>query len=278
MNFSDKTKYGLNSLLTNKNVKIQDMINTYQNLKLAGDNRIIFANSWEKLGISLQTMVLSQAPYLVDKMNQFIQYLKELKESEIRLANAEIRSAEDFRDVFERYAVMFRVNEEVIDARNRFKNATEALNQAKIKSEKAKSKEDYSEKHQKKVEKCTQEKKDALEAVKAKYNELINTREKYNAFKLRRMLEGWTRYGHALKVENEAQDEIYAKIIEVLQSMKNESPINEEHLQKIEDAIQAKIQHDQPQEEGDIKYFNPTLTTQSEQADAAPQQENEDAN
>ena len=278
MNFSDKTKYGLNSLLTNKNVKIQDMINTYQNLKTAGDNRLIFADSWEKLALSLQTMVLSQDPYLMEKMKQFVDYCKEIKESEIRLANAEIRSAEDFRDVFERYAVMFRINEELLEARKRFNAYKEALNQAKIKREKAKTKEDYAEKHQKLVEKCTHDKKDAVELVKQKYNELISERERYNAFKLRRMLEGWTRYGHTLKVESDAQDEIFAKIIELLQAMKNESPVNEENLQKMEDAIQAKIEQDKPQEDSPVKYFNPNLTAEEPEHDHSDGPERHRAN
>ena len=246
MNFSDGLKYGFNSLMTNKNVKIQDMIDTYQYLRTAGMARRNYANSWVVLGQKLKTMVCSQTDSMSSKFDTFISYLEQLEQSELRLADREIRSAEDFRDVFERYAVMFRTADDTIASKTKFRNVSAKMEKSRNSLEAAKSKSNTKPekiaKKEAKVEKLMNEKKEALDKLIADYKAIIEVREKYNQFKLRRFSECFKTYGSSLRSEMEEQSQIYEKILKWFSDRREELSLTDEKIAEMEGALHDHIE------------------------------------
>lgn len=163
-------------------------------------------------------------------------------ESQSRLAEAEIRNSEDFRDVAERFTVVYRANNEYIDQKRKFRELEEALKNAIKKNEEESQKSNYA-KNQAKLEanikKLRTEKKEAYELTKQKLRDLIDTRNKYNAFKIRRFCHGWSLLGEALKAEGQTMSQVLDQISECLSSLSLSKEAAAEVQQAVQDQVAA---------------------------------------
>lgn len=231
---------------SNKTILLQDMVTVHEYLDKASSARKKYAESWKNLGKTLQTMIVGQTSAISGQINQFTSLIDEISQVHSRLADEELRNAEDFRDIFERYEVMYRANNEYTSAKTLFRAASKDLENARKKNESEKTKPDYEVKRRVKleaeIEKCKSQKAKYLDLVKTNLSALILAREKYDKFKVRRLCEGWTRYGHALKVESENESAIIDRIQECLAEMKGQNSVNPENLTQIESALQKHIE------------------------------------
>ena len=228
-----------------KTILLQDMVNIHEYLDKASTARTKYASSWRNLGRMIQAMIIGQTTVISGQISQFTSLINEIADVHSRLAAEELRNAEDFRDIFERYEVMYRANSEYGDAKSLFLAASKDLESARKKNEAEKTRPDYEAKRRVKLEAEIEKGKSAkakyLELLKTKLSVFITSREKYNRFKVRRLCEGWTRYGHALKIESENESAIIDRIQECLAEMKGQNSVNPENLAQIETALQNHI-------------------------------------
>jgi hypothetical protein len=245
------------------------MVSVHEYLDKAATARKRYSDSWKNLGRMLQGMIIGQTSVISGQISQFTSLINEIADVHSRLAAEELRNAEDFRDIFERYEVMYRANTEYSNAKTLFLAASKDLESARKKNETEKTKPDYEAKRRVKLEAEIEKGKSAkakyLELVKTNLANLITQREKYDKFKVRRLCEGWTRYGHALKIESENESAIIDRIQECLAEMKGQNSVNPENLAQIETALQKHIE-EAPQPE-----FTPT-PVEPTPAPAAPVQ------
>ena len=259
---------------------LSELVTVHKYLDAAAQARLAYSKSWETMATALQEMLAGQTTTISAQISEFTRLLNDVGQVHRRLADQEARNAEDFRDIIERYDVMYRANNEYHDAKDKYEAAEKALESARAKNEAEKSKPDYEAKRKVKneneIEKLKSQKAKYLDLVKEKLSKFIEEREKYVRFKVRRLCEGWTRYGHALKVESDNESLTYDKIQDCLQSMKANNSFTPENLQHIEKSLEEHIEAapepapyppvDQiqlPQEEENVTPTAPTTTTTS---------------
>lgn len=224
----------------------KDMDSVYQGLHNASEARLQYAKGWEDFGATSLNMLVSQIPELELQFQDLQKLFSEVAAIHVKLAQEESRNAEDFRDIIERFAVVFRVSEEYGIRKDQWREAqTNYDNQAKkIEIEKAKGTYDKNRfKLDSQLAQCKQDKIDFLRRVKRKCAQLITEKEKYNAFKVRRLRQGWTRYSNALKEASEAEYEVYGKIRDFLAQLKLDNP---EAASIAENAINEQITNTPP--------------------------------
>ncbi|OHS99254.1 hypothetical protein TRFO_08502 [Tritrichomonas foetus] len=215
----------------------------YQGLHSAADARFQYARGWEDFGKTSAAMLTSQIPELESRFNELPKLFAEVAEIHRKLASEETRNAEDFRDVIERFAVVFRVSEEYAERKDQWKAACDAYDNVlkKIEIEKVKgtfTKNQY--KLEAQVAAAKKEKVDYLRRIKRKINQLIEVKEAYNKFKVRRFRQGWTRYAEAIKVASEAETAAYEKIRDYLSQLSVENPEAGELAQAVVDEQTSK--------------------------------------
>ena len=228
-----------------KTIMLQDLTTVHKYLESAAQARTKYSETWAVLAQNLQTMLAGQTTTISAQITDFTHLVKEIGEIHKRLSEHELRNSEDFRDIIERYEVMYRANLEYISAKEEFNSSSKNLDAARKRDEADQSKPDYEGKrkikNENEIEKLKSQKARALDLVKEKLNKLIEEREKYNKFKVRRLCEGWSRYGHALKVESENESAAIDRIQECLQEMKAHNSFNPSDLQHIEKSLEEHI-------------------------------------
>ena len=99
------------------------------------------------------------------------------------------------------------------------------------------------------IETARSEKRTALENLKQSIRDLIDFRQKYNAFKIRKLVSGWTRYGTALKTASESELEAFKAIQHILLDMKKKNKNSQFVAQQIESALKQHMNENSPPEE-----------------------------
>ena len=178
------------------------------------------------------------------------------------LSDEEIRNSEDMRDIVERYFVVDRANKHYMECKSLYAKAGEALENAKNKNTLEMNKASY-EKNRFKLEaaidKAKTAKATALDNLKQSIRDLIEARKKYDAFKIRRLISGWTRYGNALKTACDSELAAYKDLQNLINDLKSNAPQpsstnanNEENAEEHNDAAapQAGEVRADPQSDG----------------------------
>ena len=235
--------------LAHKDPILNTMVASAKALLAAGEARKKYAADWRKIGEALKKMVNTQNPEVADKMEELCGLFNDVAVAEEALADDEIRNADDFRDIIERYGVLFRTNEAYLQAKLEDKRASEALSEALAKEEAEKSKPNYESNRPKllaAVEKARGMKKAATEMYKEKTSALIDQRKRYTKFKVRKMIEGWTRYGNGLKKMCDAETDIFQRMKGCLNNMRKDDAVTHEAVDALEQQIEQHMENAPP--------------------------------
>ena len=231
--------------LASKDPVLNDMVTSAKSLMGAATVRQKYAADWRKFGEKLKAFVNSQNPDVAEKMQTLSDLLNEVSDAENALAQDEIRNADDFRDIIERYAVLFRVNEEYLQAKLAYKRATDALADAIQKDKVESTKPTYDRNRPKllaAIERSKAQKRASLIRFKEQTEALLDQRGRYTRFKVRKMVEGWTRYGNGLKRMCETETDIFQRIKEVLNELRESGNVNHEAVDQMERQIEQQAQ------------------------------------
>jgi len=254
-----------------KEVLLSEIHTVHAGLHAAGESRMKYADSWTKFGQFVKSLVLTQNGDIESYMDRLISLFEQISESQRRLAAAEIRNSEDFRDVAERFSVVFRSNEEYIEAKRIFRELKSKLKDA-IQLNDTESKKPTYEKNKAKleanIEKLREQSRQQLEKTKATLDVLIQVREKYNKFKVRRFTQGWTLYGNALKVESAKEAELLGQVEELLNELK--ARLEGKELDTVTEALQNQLTQ-QPAPMEAMPEINDKLADGDEQITTNPQ-------
>jgi hypothetical protein len=178
------------------------MITVHEGLVNAVKNRREYANQWVEFGQSLAKMASTQLPTLQESFTELSSLFADVAAIHRELADKEDRNADDFRDVIERYDVVFRANEEYNERNNEYISASTAYTNAVRKLESERTKPNY-EKFRMKLEQqlavAKATKASALGRVKQALAKLIQVKIAYNKFKVRRMKHGWLLYAASIQ-------------------------------------------------------------------------------
>ena len=223
---------------------LSDMNDIYKGLNEASLNRSKYARSWSEFGKRMSLMLKTQNPNVTKYLDQFQELYNEIGKSHQRLAEEELRNSEDFRDVIERFTVVYRSNQDYVELKNAYQVDCDSLKNAIYKDEIESKKPTYEQQKSKlqlAIEKARENKKNSLEKVIESLKKIIEIREKYNKFKVRRFREGWARYGLALKNESEKETELLERIKELLNNLKSNLLISNSNLQEIENNLEQHL-------------------------------------
>lgn len=237
----------MNIFKSRKTELLQDMSAIKKYLTYAVEAHEKYAKSWSEMGETIEKMIVSQNPAVAELMSKFSNLLGEIGKCHERLAKEELRNSEDFNDIIERYNVLYRAFNTHNSAKDAYKNADANLKSAYQRDENEKAKPDY-ESHRKvklqnDIEKYRSQKSEALKVLKEALRDLIDQRTKYNNFKVRRLIEGWNRYGHALKVESQAELDLIVQVQDVLAEIKGVKAVSQSDLNAVEQAITQHIEN-----------------------------------
>lgn len=231
-----------NFLKSKKEILLSDMHDIYAGLYKAGESRKEYAKNWSEFAKYAKVMIMTQNSNVTAELDRFVDLCTKYAESQTRLAEAEMRNAEDFRDVAERFSVVYRGNNEYIDQKRKFRELEAELKEAKAKNEAESAKPTYAKvqaKLEANINRLKDAKKEAYELTKQRLRDLIDIRNKYNAFKIRRFCHGWSLLGTVLKQEGQTMTEILQKIGECLEAL---AACGAEGTEKLAEAVQEQVE------------------------------------
>lgn len=239
---------------SDKDLAVAEMKEIYKYLITAGNERIRYSEFLREFGANMREMVVSQNEDVIEYMDRFRDLFTQISECQYRLAKAEMRNAEDFNDVSERFFVYYRVNDEYKLVKEKFNKCSKDLKEARQKNEVESQKATYHKNKEKliaNIEKLVELKRELLEQTKCKLEYLIKCRELYASFKIRRFKEGWTNYGRALKTESERELAIIGKIEDLLNELQGKVSNIDGIMTDTADALAVQPQ---PQQMPDINH------------------------
>lgn len=225
-----------------KEVLVSDMKEVYDGLRSAAEGRQKYAQNWKDFGNYVKVMVLSQNSTLEEQMNKLCELFTAISDCQKNIADAELRNAEDFNDVQERFTVVYRKNEEYNNQKRQFRDYEAELKDAIAKNEAESKKANYTKNQQKleaNIERLRKLKAEALELTKQKLQDVIEAREAYNVFKVRRFKHGWTTYGTTLKEESEKEAKYLQQVEDLLLTLKTD--LESGKLGEIRDKLQDQV-------------------------------------
>jgi hypothetical protein len=210
-----------------------EMLLVHQGLLDAISARRDYARSWSDLGTRVASMGISQIPQLQQQFTDLASLFGEVAEIHTTLLAAETRNADDFRDVFERFEVVYNTSNEYSDRKADFRSAaaTLAATRAKIETERAKptwSKVQSKLVHQEAKDKMSKE--IALGRYKDRLRRFIDVKIKYNKFKTGRMRHGWVLYATALRTASKAEIDVFGRIRALLEEMRCDTELAPDEL------------------------------------------------
>jgi CII-binding regulator of phage lambda lysogenization HflD len=195
-------------------------------MSFQSQRRICYSQTWIDLGKSLLDVIETTAPELISVIEQISGSFSKLGLLQRQLAVAESRSAEEFRDIFERQIVVQRVSNEYVDAFNMFKRASDGLAQAVTNKAKAQGQALTAGKERtlnSAIQAAVKLKEDASAVLKSKIQELIRQRERFVRFKERKIKIGFQIYVDHL-IDVLGNEVMVMSNIEKLSSELNASP------------------------------------------------------
>jgi tetratricopeptide (TPR) repeat protein len=231
--------------LGEKDAVLRDMISSMKGLFTASEERRKYSTKWQTLAKRLSAILISQVPDAKSQAESLSESLNKIADAELSLSTAEGRAAEDFRDIIERYEVLFRTNEEYLQAKSQYEDAAVASKKAVDADIAGSTKPTYVEKTKYTLQANMTRTKDlqkrALETFKEKATAMIDARNRYTAFKIRRLTHGWILYGTTLKQTAETEIETMTSIKGILVDFRAKGG-NEETIAQAEVEIQKQIQ------------------------------------
>jgi hypothetical protein len=206
-------------LATGRELLCEDLLATHGGLVAALQARRAYARAWSHLGSALHALASAQLPALAPAFERLSALLAGVAEIHAALADAEEANAEDFRDIFERFAVLYRqalVNSEAKAgfAGARAAHAAAAQAVAAARGTPAWAKAELRLLQQEAGAKAML--RAARDRYRATLRELARVREAYTAFKIRRLRAGFLRYARALREASERERGAFARIAELL--------------------------------------------------------------
>ena len=201
-----------------------DMSVVYDGLTTAVKNRREYAKSWTNFGQQASVMAISQLPDHKEKLEQFAELFAEVGQIHNELAAKEERNAEDFRDVIERFSVVYRVNEEYNIRKEQWDDACKELEKAQRTLDAESAKPTFASKEPKlraNIEKAKQLKRDCLRRYKRKVLQFIRVKQQYCKFKVRRIKHGFLLYAEAMREAAKKEMDIFVRIRDHLNCLKS---------------------------------------------------------
>lgn len=201
-----------------------DMSVVYDGLTAAVKNRREYAKSWINFGSQASVMAISQLPDHKEKLEQFAKLFEEVGQIHNELAAKEERNAEDFRDVIERFAVVYRVNEEYNIRKEQWDDACKELEKAQRTMDVESQKPSFASKQAKlqaNIDKAKQLKRDCLRRYKRKVLQFIKVKDQYSKFKVRRIKHGFLLYAEAMREAAKKEMDIFVRIRDHLNCLKS---------------------------------------------------------
>lgn len=217
----------MNLFSSRKDILCAEIVRVYDGLIQAATNRTAYAKSWSDIGSTSCAMLTSQIPELKTRFEEMRTIFNELSHIQYKLASEMERSAEDIRDVFERFEVLYRVNEEYGIRKEQLAEANRKLTETHAKIEAEKNKGTYEKNKQKleaSLELARKDKTDALRRIKRKVRQLMHVKETYNKFKVKRFRQGFTRYNDALREASQNEIQKLTQIREFMSALSVENP------------------------------------------------------
>ena len=219
---------------------ISQMWNVSQGLMSSGEARERYSQSWSQFADKLSTLVETQTAEYSSAFSDISEHIKKISEIHRIFSAKEKRSADDFRDIIERYYVVNRANAEYQAAKASYTRSGEALINAKTKQITESAKPTY-ERNKFKIEaniaKAKDDKQKALNDLKEAVKNLIEVRKRYDVFKVRRMVSCWKNYGQALKEASLAEKEEFQQLRNLLSDLKSGNVELQQAAEKIEGEI-----------------------------------------
>lgn len=217
----------MNLFLSRKDVLCSEITHVYEGMVQSAESRVLYAKSWSDIGSTSCAMLTSQIPELKAQFEEMRTIFNEVYQIHFKLAKEIERSAEDIRDVYERFDVLFRVNEEYNIRKEQLADATRKLTEAHAKIEAEKAKGTYQKNEAKllaNLEAARKDKTDALRRIKRKVKQLMAVKDSYNKFKVKRFRQGFTRYSHALREAAQSEIQKLTQIREFLAALSVDDP------------------------------------------------------
>lgn len=217
----------MNIFASRRDILCQEMKNAYSALVRASESRTAYAQGWSDFGSTTCAMLTSQIPEFRKEFEQLRDICVQLSIVHRALAAAELRNAEDFRDVIERYAVVFRNFNEKFDAKERYLTQNERYRALKEKAKAAARKpnnESAVAKLNIRVEDAKAATAAALRALIEATEAVVTEKDKYNKFKIRRMRQGWARYTAALRAASADELRLFESLRSLISGIRVQSP------------------------------------------------------
>jgi hypothetical protein len=192
-----------------------DMIDIYYSMTSTVKHRREYAKSWLEFISAIQRVTLTQIPEAKEGLTELTSLISQLAQIHTTLALKEERSAEDLRDVYERYEIVFRASENVIRRRSQYEGAGKALTSAQSRLRTEEGQPNFEKKKQKlelAVSEAKRAKTEALDKFKAALAAVIEHKELYNKFRIRRLSHGWHLYATAIREAAEQEMDVFVKI------------------------------------------------------------------
>lgn len=198
-----------------------DMTIVYHALSAACQHRRAYAKSWTAFGVTAEQMGISQVSEMRDKFGTLRELCAELGSVHQDLADSEERCAEDFRDVIERFYVLYRTNEEYLEAKRKYKATCETLLDIQYDMNEAEKQEAEARrlKLEPREQRAKAEKHVQLIEFKKKVAHLLHVKKSYNNFKVSRMRHAFVTYGDGIKAAAEREVEIYKRMQTLLSEL-----------------------------------------------------------
>jgi hypothetical protein len=209
-------------LASRKDRVCTDLIAVHQGLVTALKARRDYAESWTDLGKTAAAMASLQIPPLAEQFTKLSDLFNEVAQIHLKLADAEDRNADDWRDVFERFDVVFRYNDQYNEAKFKYAEVTNELSQLQARIETEKAKQSWG-KNELRYTQQEASAKAARIAALDRYRQILtllrDAKIAYNKFKIRQLRHGWKLYAAALREAAEAEMDVFGRIKEHLQGL-----------------------------------------------------------
>jgi tetratricopeptide (TPR) repeat protein len=203
---------------------IVDKLELFANaLAAASRARASYAASWAPFGLCLQTLVMAKNPGVSSVFPTLLQFISQVSSAESDFSKALVRASDDFRDVVERYGVLYRQNEAYFELHIAFERASEALANAVADDAAERGKAGYERsraRFERAIVAARETKRRTLAAARTAVQELIVTRERYKRFKLRRTEQGWRGYAEAAQEFARRETEAFTGMRKEIEALK----------------------------------------------------------
>jgi hypothetical protein len=198
---------------------LDTMLAISEQLTNASTSRRNYSRLLRSFALSLVTSATRAKAEATEKFSVLQSYYNEIADLQDNLANAESRTADDIRDIVERYVVLSRFTDEYNTQKELYEADVNALLEA-MASQTVASRQPGYEKVKSALENriahAKLQKKFNAQLLIQKVKQLIVMRQKYSVFKFRRLAHGWRTYVQAKSALVKGEKTAILQIIDLL--------------------------------------------------------------